>query len=118
MRRGRPKILRLVSEEPKYKIFKPKGINFNNLEKVNLTVDELEALRLVDYLDLTQEEASKLMGISRRTLWNLLVSARKKVVDALINGKVIVIDGGYYKIRECKYCFRYRHGKGKHCRGI
>ncbi|WP_423792721.1 DUF134 domain-containing protein [Methanocaldococcus indicus] len=114
--RGRPKIVRLVSEEPKFKVFKPQGIPISELDKVNLTVEELEALKLVDYLDLTQEEAAKLMGISRRTLWNLLTAARKKIVDALLHGKVIYIEGGHYKIRECGECFRYRFRHGKHCR--
>ncbi|MCQ6253981.1 DUF134 domain-containing protein [Methanocaldococcus sp.] len=117
-RRGRPKIPRFISEEPKFRIFKPHGVPFGHLDKVVLTVDELEAIRLVDYMDFTQEEAAKLMGISRRVLWSLLKEGRKKISDALINGKIIIIEGGFYKIRECGFCMRNRFGIKKHCRNI
>jgi len=115
-RRGRPKIPRFISEEPKFRIFKPHGVSLTEVDKVILRVDELEAIRLVDYLDYTQEEASKLMGISRRVLWSLLTEGRKKIADALINGKAIVIEGGEYKIRECGFCMGHRFGIKKHCR--
>ena len=61
--------------------------------RILLTHDELEALRLVDLLDLKQEEAAAQSGISRRTLWKDLHEARKKVADALVNGKIIEIEG-------------------------
>jgi len=57
---------------------------------------ELEALRLVDLEDLNQEEAAALMGVSRKTLWNDLHKARKKVTNALINGYQIKIEHGDY----------------------
>ncbi|ABR55386.1 protein of unknown function DUF134 [Methanococcus vannielii SB] len=100
-RKGRPKILRLISEEPKFNIFKPVGIPKNELESVVLTLEELESLRLVDYVGQSHEDAADSMGISRRVFWNILKSARKKVSDALINGKMIDIGGGYYQIRKC-----------------
>ena len=56
-----------------------------------LKIYELEALRLVDQEDLTQEEAAEIMGVSRKTLWNDLQKARKKVVNALVNGYQIRI---------------------------
>jgi hypothetical protein len=58
-----------------------------------LNPDELEVLRLVDLRGLGQEEAALEMGISRRTLWKDLHQARHKVADALINGKIIEIEG-------------------------
>jgi len=60
-------------------------------EAVYLRPDELEALRLVYLEGLTQGEAAQRMGISRGTLWRLLESARRKVTEALVNKKVIVI---------------------------
>jgi len=57
---------------------------------------ELEALRLVDLEDLNQEEAAAMMGVSRKTLWNDLHKARKKVTNALINGYQIKIEHGDY----------------------
>ena len=52
---------------------------------------ELEVLRLVDLQGLTQEEAGEKMGVSRGTVWRLLESARKKIADALVNGKDIIV---------------------------
>lgn len=63
-----------------------------------LTVDEFEAIRLKDLVGLTQEDGARRMGISQPTFHRTLVSARKKIVDALVNGKVIRIEGGDYKI--------------------
>jgi predicted DNA-binding protein (UPF0251 family) len=63
---------------------------------VIITIEELEALRLVDLEDLTQEEAAAMMGVSRKTLWNDLHRARKKVVNALVSGCAIRIEGGDY----------------------
>ena len=52
---------------------------------------ELEALRLVDLEDLSQEEAGVKMGVSRGTVWRILHDARRKVVHALIEGRQIQI---------------------------
>jgi len=37
-----------------------------------------------------------MMGVSRKTLWNDLHRARKKVTNALVNGYTIRIEGGDY----------------------
>ncbi len=72
-------------------IFKPVGRPMHNLEKVNIEIDEIESLRLCDYEGLTQEEAGNSMGISRATVQRLLYSARKKIIDALISNKALVL---------------------------
>ncbi|MGC8992721.1 MAG: DUF134 domain-containing protein, partial [Thermoplasmata archaeon] len=59
--------------------------------KVTIFYSELEALKLVDVDNLTQEEAAEKLGISRKTLWTDITKARAKIVDALINGYVIEI---------------------------
>lgn len=69
-------------------------------EAVCLSLEELEAVRLVDLLELEQEEAASYMGISRKALWNDLSSARKKISVALVYGMGILIDGGSYILRE------------------
>ncbi len=69
------------------------------MNTVILTLEELEAIRLVDYEGLNQEEAAAQMGVSRKTLWNDLKSGRKKVAEALIHGWAIRITGGSYIIR-------------------
>jgi hypothetical protein len=62
-------------------------------EPVIILPEELELLKLVDLNGLVQEEASAVMGVSRRTVWKDLHEARKKVADALIHGKRIEIAG-------------------------
>ena len=52
---------------------------------------ELEALKLVDMEGLSQEEAGARMGVSRGTVWRLLQSARKKVAQALTEGRSLLI---------------------------
>jgi len=56
-----------------------------------LSLDEIEALRLCDLEGLDQVEAAKKMKISQATLCRILTSARKKVTEALIEGKAIKI---------------------------
>ncbi len=56
-----------------------------------LTYVELQALKLV-YLDnLTQYEAAMRMGIPRSTLWRIIENARRKIVQALIERRPILI---------------------------
>lgn len=63
----------------------------SELEQRDLALDEFEALRLVDLEGLQQQEAAKLMGVSRQTLANLVKAARAKVVDCLVNGKALMM---------------------------
>jgi uncharacterized protein len=64
------------------------------LEEVNLTLDELEAVRLADWDGLYQEDAAKKMDISRQTFGNIINSAHKKIADVLLNAKALKIEGG------------------------
>ncbi len=75
--------------------FKPVGIPAHMLEQAVLSLDEFEALRLCDLEGLQQAEAGEAMGVSRGTVQRLLVRARAKVVDALLNQKIIVLLDGY-----------------------
>ncbi len=69
------------------------------IEAVSITLEELEAVRLVDLLELDQEEAAFYMGISRKAFWNDLMNARKKIAAALIYGMGLRIEGGSYVLR-------------------
>ncbi len=106
----RPQKDRIVAFNPDVSYFKPRGIPLMDLEEVRLTVDECEALRLSDLLDLSHEDGGKQMGVSRATFGRILQNARRTVADALINGKAINIEGGNYKmttqerIFECDGC--------------
>ncbi len=91
---GRPKSCRWVKDMPKVRRFKPQGVPLTGLEEVSLTVDELEALRLADLDGLYQSEAAERMNVSRQTFGRIIDAARKKVADALVNGKSVTIEGG------------------------
>lgn len=56
-------------------------------------------MRLVDLLELDQEEAAFYMGISRKAFWNDLMNARKKIAAALVYGMGLRIQGGSYVLR-------------------
>jgi len=68
-----------------------------DLEQVELTVDELEALRLADFHGFSHEAAGRQMGVSRATFGRIIERARKIVADALIHGKAINVGGGNYE---------------------
>ena len=90
----RPCRCRRVRCKPDTNYFKPRGIPLDTLEEVNLTLDELEAIRLADLGELYQEDAAKKMNISRQTFGNIINSAHKKIADALLNAKALKIEGG------------------------
>jgi len=94
----RPRRCRRVLFKPGITYFKPRGIPLSELEEVILPVEEYEAVRLKDLDGLEQEECAKKMNISQPTFHRLILSARKKIADAIINGKAIKIEGGNYKI--------------------
>ena len=100
----RPRKCRRVAFLPGITHFKPAGIPLRELEQVRLTVEEVEAIRLKDIEDLEQKECAVKMGISRPTFQRMLESARRKIADALLNGKAIDIQGGTFEVThpECK----------------
>jgi predicted DNA-binding protein (UPF0251 family) len=67
----------------------PACLREENVEIITLLPEEVEAIRLADLLDMEQEEMAQQMGVSRKTVWKDLHSARKKIADAVINGKVL-----------------------------
>jgi predicted DNA-binding protein (UPF0251 family) len=70
------------------------GVPLAHLEEVQLTLDELEALRLADLEGKYQEAAAEQMGISRSTFSRTVEAAHRKVAEALVLGKAIMIQGG------------------------
>lgn len=66
-------------------------------EEAILSIDEFEAVRLKDLEGLDQIECAEKMDISQPTFHRLVISARKKVADALTHGKIIKIEGGHYR---------------------
>ena len=91
---SRPCRCRRIRCNPDANYFKPRGIPLDILEEINLTLDELEAIRLADFKGLYQEGAAKKMNISRQTFGNVINSAHKKIADVLLNAKALKIEGG------------------------
>ncbi len=108
----RPKKERIVHRPPIFSEYKPVGTGKRMLDKVLLTLDEYEALRLADFEGLSHEEAAEEMEVSRSTFTRLVEKARQKTSDFLINGKVLAIEGGNIHFRRntikclnCGYMF-------------
>jgi predicted DNA-binding protein (UPF0251 family) len=95
---SRPPKCRRVGFMPEVTFFKPAGIPLTHLEEMRLSVEEAEAIRLRDLEGLEQEECAQKMRISRPTFHRVLGSARKKLADALLNGKAIRIEGGNFEM--------------------
>ncbi|MFC1703177.1 DUF134 domain-containing protein [Candidatus Omnitrophota bacterium] len=117
---SRPCRCRRVRHEPDAHYFKPRGIPIDMLGEVNLTMDELEAVRLADLKGMYQEEAAKKMSVSRQTFGNIVTSAHKKIADSLVNSKALKIEGGVVKMVEkhfvchdCKHEWSQPYGSGR-----
>lgn len=93
---SRPCKKRKVCAKPLYCEFITKNSNSNQI--INLTIDEFECLRLLDYEKMTQAECAKKMNVARTTVTSIYQDARYKLMDALINGKKIIISGGNYEV--------------------
>lgn len=95
----------IVDEEPVCKQF---FAAHETAGEMVLQLEEFEAIRLKDFDGLEQAEAAKSMGLSRPTYQRVLQSARRKVAAALVEGKHIFIQGGFYKMAnrvfECQDC--------------
>ena len=87
----RPRLCRKIRFNPDITYFKPQGVPMRFLDIVELTAEEVEALRLKNDKNLDQNEAAKMMKTSRSTFQRILVSAYKKVTNAIIEGKAIKI---------------------------
>ncbi len=114
---SRPKKCRLIGEKPQTLYFKPRGIPLRDLEEIELTLDELEAIKLKDLMELSQEECASRMQISRPTFHRILRSARKKIATCIIHGKALKIDerikmvnARKYRCLKCMKEFKLEHG--------
>lgn len=65
---------------------------------VEMTLDEYEAIRLIDLLGYEQGDCARQMGVKRSTAQNICHAARRKLADALVNGKELRIGGGAYAL--------------------
>ncbi|MBU0585946.1 DUF134 domain-containing protein [Candidatus Micrarchaeota archaeon] len=87
----RPRCFRRICGRPNATYFKPAGIRMASLEEVILNPDEFEAVRLKDMENMDQIKAAEQMRISQPTFHRLLGSARRKIAEAIVDGKAIRI---------------------------
>jgi predicted DNA-binding protein (UPF0251 family) len=99
---------RRVGSLPQVTYFKPAGVPLAHLQEVRLTIEEAESIRLKDVEGMEQDECAEKMRVSRTTFARILLLARQKMADALLNGKAIRIEGGNYEMA----VRRFRCGNG------
>ena len=92
----RPQRCRRICREPEYTRFAPEGISPTG--ETVLTLDEFEAIRLIDHLGRTHEECARQMEVSRTTVTEIYEAARKKIAKCLIQGTPLRISGGKYRL--------------------
>ncbi len=114
----RPKQDRKISIPPLMKGFKPFGIPRRMLSSVSLLYDEYEAIRLLDYEGMNQDQAAVQMNVSRPTLTRIYEKARKTIAQALVEGKMIMIEGGNVQFDRawyrCRRCYKLIGGLENH----
>jgi predicted DNA-binding protein (UPF0251 family) len=107
----RPRKCRMVGFIPHNSCFHPQ---VHNKEEVVLSIEEIESIRLSDFLEMEQDEAAESMNVSRGTFQRIINAARKKIADALLHGKNIRIEGGNYELTPGKPCCRRQSGMCRH----
>ncbi len=93
---ARPTRCRKICTEPEYDSFGPDGLPSG--KEVIMTLDEYEAIRLIDLEKYTHEQCAGQMGISRTTVTEIYETARYKLADSVVNGKKLSITGGHYQL--------------------
>jgi len=109
----RPRKWRKVCCLPESNLFGPLNMpDFENEIKI-MTVDEYETIRLIDLEEMNQEACAERMNVARTTVQRIYNDARKKLADSLVNGSILRIEGGDYKLCEdgepfcgCSRCHR------------
>lgn len=103
---------------PESNRFGPLDFKGGKDEYISMTVDEYEAIRLIDMEGFTQEECAVQMNVARTTVQGIYVEARKKLAQSLVEGKALLIEGGEYRLcdgtgRNCgRGCRRRGRGMG------
>ncbi|HEM46280.1 MAG TPA: DUF134 domain-containing protein [Alphaproteobacteria bacterium] len=94
----RPRKRRILTQRPHPAIYKPAGVPLDDLRRIVLLHEELEALRLADLDGLSQAQAAERMGISRSTFQRILSRARRQVALALAEGQALQVEGGTFDV--------------------
>ncbi|MDE5416835.1 DUF134 domain-containing protein [Labilibaculum sp. DW002] len=100
--------LRKVVEPPRFKGYRPFGVNAGTKKSIDLFYEEYEALKLADYDLLNHKEAAEIMGVSRPTFARIYETARRKIATALVETKIIktvfgnaIMDKDWYVCNKC-----------------
>ena len=98
------------------------GVRGRKSNEVILRIEEYEAIRLLDYQNLTQEEAAVFMDVSRPTLTRIYEEARNKVATAFVEGRDILFRGGdiyfdknWFKCNDCQASFNQHDDTKPEC---
>ena len=116
---ARPRKWRKVCSLPGSNRFGPLDTRLEEGGHVRMTVDEYEAIRLIDLEGFTQEDCAAQMHVARTTVQSIYAEARKKLAESLVHGKLLLIEGGEYRLCEglgngCgRGCHRNRRGRGR-----
>ena len=112
---SRPRKWRRVCCMPESNLFGPLNSLEEEPEIILMTVEEYETLRLIDLEGLMQEACAERMNVARTTVQRIYNEARKKVAASLVNGNILKIEGGDYKLCDgeelmygCGWC-RLKH---------
>ena len=105
----RPKKCRRICCMPKSNLFGPLNTKYIEDKTIIMTVDEYETIRLIDLEGMKQEECAEKMNVARTTIQRIYNDARFKIASSLVNGYIIKIEGGDYKLCNdnvplCKNC--------------
>lgn len=110
---SRPRKWRRVCCLPESNLFGPLNPETEDHETVTMTVEEYETIRLIDLEGLMQEACAERMDVARTTVQRIYNDARKKIAESLVNGKILKIEGGDYKLCDeevpmygCGWCRR------------
>ena len=93
----RPKKTRWVKCSAAQRLFKPQTKSFSSKDVIVLSLDEFEAVRLLDHEHLSQIQAAKQMRVHRSTVSRIISSARAKIAQALVDINTLKIEGGCCK---------------------
>jgi predicted DNA-binding protein (UPF0251 family) len=115
---ARPQKSRKVFNPPIMKGYKPFGMPMCEIEHLKLTFEEYESIKLVNYDNLSQEEAAEKMNVSRPTLTRIYNKALIIIAKAFVEGKAIDITGGNYEFDKdwfrCRKCHKLIEGLENH----
>lgn len=98
---ARPTKWRKIAHVPAVSYFVPSERGTGEVSENILKLEELEAIRLKDLDGLEQSECADKMEVSRPTFQRILLSAREKIADSLVNGRAINIEGGNFTQNIC-----------------